>query len=66
MKKLLKIKEVVDRTSICRAKVYQLLALKQFPQPVKLGQRSVAWVESEINDWIEKRIQERDEKENAA
>tara|TARA_Y100000815_G_C13314745_1_gene489938 strand:- start:1259 stop:1390 length:132 start_codon:yes stop_codon:yes gene_type:complete len=27
-----------------------------FPAPVKLGARASAWVESEINDWIESRI----------
>lgn len=66
MDKLLKIKEVIDRTAVCRAKIYQLMELKQFPQPVKLGERSVAWVESEINSWIEEKIQERDQKEKAA
>ena len=66
MKKLLKLYEVIDRTKVCRARIYQLMELNEFPKSVKLGQRSVAWVESEVDAWIEKRIQERDEKEAAA
>ncbi|WP_163377314.1 helix-turn-helix transcriptional regulator, partial [Enterobacter hormaechei] len=30
-----------------------------FPNQVPIGTRSVAWVEEEINDWIEKNIQNR-------
>lgn len=66
MKKLLKLNEVIDRTKVCRARIYQLMELNEFPKSVKLGQRSVAWVESEIDTWIEKRIQERDENNFAA
>lgn len=66
MKRFLKLNEVVDRTKICRARVYQLMELNEFPKSVKLGQRSVAWLESEIDSWIDERIQERDEKNNAA
>jgi prophage regulatory protein len=38
------------------------MELNKFPKSVKLGQRSVAWVESEIDDWIDELIQERDQK----
>ena len=65
-KQLLKIDEVINKTKICRAKIYQLMELNEFPKSVKLGQRSVAWVESEVDAWIEKRIQERDENNFAA
>ena len=32
-----------------------------FPKPVRLGKNSVAFVEAEIDAWIESRIAERDE-----
>jgi prophage regulatory protein len=31
-----------------------------FPRPVSLGSRAVAWIESEVQDWILERIEERD------
>lgn len=33
---------------------------KEFPEPVKLGPGRNAWVEAEIDAWIEARIAERD------
>jgi prophage regulatory protein len=32
-----------------------------FPKPVKIGERAVAWPESEINAWLEQRIAERED-----
>ena len=32
-----------------------------FPKPVRLGKNSVAFVQSEIDEWIEVRIKERDD-----
>jgi prophage regulatory protein len=34
------------------------MANKEFPRPVSLGGRSVGWVEEEINEWLEKKIEE--------
>ena len=33
----------------------------QFPLRVKLGQARVGWVESEVLDWLQERIDSRDE-----
>ena len=35
--------------------IYHLIRLGDFPRPVKLGQRAVAWRESDISDWIDSR-----------
>lgn len=31
-----------------------------FPKPVKIGDHSKRWIESEIQEWIEARVRERD------
>jgi prophage regulatory protein len=36
------------------------MELHGFPRPVKIGLRSVAWVESEVDDWVKSRIAARD------
>jgi prophage regulatory protein len=58
--KLIKLKAVMDCTGLGRSTIYNYIADKTFPKPVKLGKRSVAWVESEVHDWILERIDERD------
>lgn len=50
----------MDCTGLGRSTIYNYIADKTFPKPVKLGKRSVAWVESEVQDWILARIEERD------
>jgi len=61
-KKLIRIRSVVEITGLSKSYIYQLVAKDLFPKSIQLvpGGSSVAWVESEINDWIESRIQSRD------
>ncbi len=59
--RLIRIKQVVKITGISKSYIYQLVSKGQFPQSVNLiqGGSSVAWVESEVLDFIESRIQSR-------
>ena len=52
---LLRLPEVLTRTGLSRTGVYRRIASGAFPAPVALGERAVAWRESEISDWIESR-----------
>jgi prophage regulatory protein len=54
--KLLKINKVSEITGLGRSTIYARVAEETFPKPIKLGHRASAWVESEIEAWIETRI----------
>ncbi len=41
--------------------IVQLIKLGKFPKPVKLGEASTGFIESEIDAWIEGLITQRDE-----
>lgn len=58
--KLIRLKQVMDCTGLARSTVYKYMADEQFPKPVKLGGRVVAWVEAEIYAWVLAKIAERD------
>ncbi len=58
--KLIKLKQVMDCTGLARSTVYKFMADGQFPKPVKLGSKMVAWVESEVSAWIQERVSVRD------
>lgn len=60
--KLLRIKSVLERTKLSRSYIYQLSKEGLFPRSLSLvqGGTSVAWVEGEIQEWIDSRIAERD------
>lgn len=57
---LIRLTEVQRRTGYSRAWLYRLLSENRFPKPVKIGSRAIAFVESEIETWINERIAERD------
>ncbi|MFC6379721.1 helix-turn-helix transcriptional regulator [Tatumella terrea] len=59
-KKLERLNDVIDRTGYSRAWIYELIKKNSFPKPVKIGARSIAFVESEVDAWINERIAERD------
>lgn len=52
---LLRIDDVFRRVGFRRNKLYDLINADEFPKPVKIGRMS-AWVESEIDEWINKQI----------
>ena len=59
---VLRLPAVIARTGLSRSSVYKLLAEGRFPQPVSLGERSVGWVEAEIEDWLAARLAARSTK----
>lgn len=58
MQKILKLPVVEDRTGYRRSSIYLKISQGIFPTPISLGTRSVGWLESEIDAWIEQRIQQ--------
>ena len=55
--RLLRLAEVRSRVPYSRSTIYQLIAQSKFPKPINLGGRAVAWIESEIDEWIAARIE---------
>ena len=56
MEKLLRLPQVLNTVGISKSTLYQLVARGDFPKPIKIGQRTSAWPESAIRQWIEQRI----------
>ncbi|MBX6744823.1 MAG: AlpA family phage regulatory protein [Acetobacteraceae bacterium] len=57
--RLLRWPEVGRRTGKCRSAVRKMEAAGQFPRRIAIGPRAVAWLESEIAEWIAQRAAER-------
>lgn len=58
--RLIKMPEVMRRTGNGKTWIYRLIPQDRFPRLVKVGSRAIAFVESEVDDWISQRIEERD------
>ena len=50
---------VIERTGLSKSTIYFLLANADFPKRIQLGLRSMGFLESEINDWLEARAARR-------
>lgn len=64
---IMNIKDVIEFTRLSRSTIYELCNPKSeyfdasFPKQVKLTQNRVGWLAEEINDWIQSKIDQRDQ-----
>ena len=57
--KFLRLPEVIDRTGLSRTHIYYLISVGLFPRQINLcGGRAIAWVEDEVEEWLQFRIRE--------
>ena len=69
-KRFIRLPEVLSRTGYGRTSIYRKMEDGSFPKSLKLGgppkdpsvfdSRGVAWIEDEVEQWIESIIEERD------
>jgi prophage regulatory protein len=53
---------VINIAGLSRTSIYNRIEEGTFPKQISLGERSVGWIKSEILEWIDSRIKERDER----
>lgn len=51
----LRLPQVLARVGLKATRLYQLIGDGDFPAPVRLGERAVAWLEDEVEKWIQER-----------
>lgn len=57
MSNILRRKRVEMKVGLGRSAIYEQMAAGTFPKCIKLGPRAVGWLETEIDDWLQSRIQ---------
>ncbi|MBT2747546.1 AlpA family transcriptional regulator [Lysobacter sp. ISL-42] len=61
-RRLIRLPQVVERTGLSRSTIYRRVAEGGFPRPVNPRGSLSAWVEDEVNAWINAEIMNRDAK----
>jgi prophage regulatory protein len=56
---LISLQEVTDLVRYRRTTIYRLIRRGLFPRQVRLGDRKVAWVRSEVEAWLLSRLEAR-------
>ena len=64
--RIIRLKEVIYSTGLARSTIYKYIGEGSFPKAVSLGDCSVGWVDTEVQEWILARIEERDATEGDA
>lgn len=54
---LLRLPQVKQRTGLGRASIYARMKRGEFPKPIPLGARAVAWPSTDIDAWVQAQIQ---------
>lgn len=54
---------VIDRVSLSKTEIYRKINNGTFPRPVPLGDARIAFIESEIEEWMAGRLAAREARE---
>lgn len=54
---ILRLPAVKERTALSRSTIYLRIANNEFPAPISLGGRAVGWLEEDINNWLEQKVE---------
>ena len=57
--KVLRLADVIDMTGLSKSTIYTYIGNDKFPSKIQLGERAVGWRETEILDWIESRVSQK-------
>ncbi|WP_180080964.1 MULTISPECIES: AlpA family transcriptional regulator [unclassified Acinetobacter] len=49
-------KEVQAKTGLGASSIYAMMKQGKFPKAITLSERRVAWIESDVDQWINERI----------
>lgn len=53
---LIKLTSVKSMTGLSKSSIYAMMQKGSFPKNILIGERGVAWIEGEIQKWIEFKI----------
>lgn len=57
--KLLRLPAVMEKTGLAKSTIYKYVKQGDFPATVPLCGRSVAWIDSEVDEWLSERLANR-------
>lgn len=55
-KRLIRLPEVITKVGLSRSTIYARIDRKKFPTPVPIGGNRVAWLEQDIDQWIDDHV----------
>lgn len=55
--RILRLPEVKERTGLKKTAIFEHVRRGDFPAPIKITEKAIGWIEQDIDDFIERRIE---------
>ncbi|MGZ5029030.1 MAG: helix-turn-helix transcriptional regulator [Methylobacter sp.] len=53
---IIRLRRVIEKTGLSRSTIYKLINLGDFPKKIKLSERTMGFLESDVDAWIKSKI----------
>ena len=60
---IIHLKQVKAMTGLSRTTIYRFMSINEFPKQITLGSKSSGWLIDEVDEWIKRQIQIRDNRQ---
>ena len=60
MVKIIRLPKILEITGLSKGSIYLKMKNGEFPKSVALGPNSTGWIESEVSDWLNNLMKNRD------
>ena len=60
-RRILRLPAVLEFSGLSETQIDEQVSRGDFPRPLKIGLRTVGWLESELEEWLNKKIAARDQ-----
>lgn len=57
-KRFIRLSGVKEKTGLPKSTIYRKISEDDFPKQISIGSKMVAWLESDIDKWIDERMKE--------
>ncbi|XXK50905.1 helix-turn-helix transcriptional regulator [Vibrio sp. nBUS_14] len=57
--RFLRLRDVMETTTLCRSSIYNLIKAGEFPGNYTVMGKRKAWLESEVQAWVQSRVHSR-------
>lgn len=49
----------MTKAALSRSSIYRKMSEGSFPKPVPIGERAVAWIDSDVEEWMKECVKQR-------
>ena len=53
---LMRLTRIKGKVGLGKTTINEMVKRGEFPKPIQIGARAVAWLESDVDEWIESRV----------